>query len=87
MKARMRTAQRKPTRGKRRWSMRGKTMPPIEPPVVARPVAAARRLMNQWAMAPTAGVKMREEPMPEVIEKVMMKCHNSMIPIFSIGVL
>ena len=79
IKARIRTAQRYPTRGKSRWSMSGKMIPPIEPPVVARPVAAARRIMNQWAMAPTAGVKIREEPMPEMIEKVRMKCHNSIM--------
>ena len=77
MNARIRVAHLKPTRGKRRWSIRGKTMPPIEPPVVASPVAAARRLMNQWAMAPTAGVKMREEPRPEMMEKVRMNCHSS----------
>ena len=77
VKVRIRVAHLKPTRGKSRWSMRGKTMPPIDPPVVASPVATARLFLNQCAMAPTAGVKMREEPMPEMIEKVRIKCHNS----------
>jgi len=79
VKARIRVAHLKPTRGKSRWSIKGKTIPPIDPPVVARPLAAALLLMNQWAMAPTAGVKIREEPMPEMIEKVRMKCHSSVI--------
>lgn len=58
-------------------------IPPIEPPVVAIPVAAARRFMNQWAIAPTAGVNMRDEPMPETREKEMKKCHNSAIKLVS----
>lgn len=47
MNANIRVAHLKPTSGKRRWSIKGKMIPPIEPPVVARPVAAARRFMNQ----------------------------------------
>lgn len=41
-KARMRTAHPQPTRSNRLLSMRGKMMPPIEPPVEAIPVANAR---------------------------------------------
>ena len=33
--------------------------------------------MNQWAIAPTAGVKMREEPTPVMMENVIIKCHSS----------
>ena len=77
MKARIRVAHLKPSSGKRRWSIRGKMMPPALPPVVARPVAAARRLWKKCAMEPIAGVKIKEEPMPQRMEYVRMKCQSS----------
>lgn len=43
MNARIRVDHLKPRVGKRRCSIRGKIMPPMLPPVVARPVAQARR--------------------------------------------
>lgn len=52
-------------------------MPPKEPPVAAKPVATPRRWEKKWAMAPTAGVKMREVPTPPRMEKVRMKCQYS----------
>lgn len=52
-------------------------MPPTLPPVVARPVVAARRLEKKCAMEPIAGVKMREEPTPQRMEYVKMKCQSS----------
>ncbi len=77
IKAIMRTAHLYPRMGKSRWSMRGKTMPPMEPPVVARPVAAAREVRKKWEMEETAGVKMREVPTPPRMEKVRIKCQYS----------
>ncbi len=52
-------------------------MPPMEPPVVARPVAAAREVRKKWEMEETAGVKMREVPTPPRMEKVRIKCQYS----------
>ena len=77
MRATRRTDQAKPSLGKRASRAKGKTMPPKEPPVAARPVAAPRRREKKWAMAPTAGVKMREVPTPPRMEKVRMKCQYS----------
>ena len=75
--ARIRVAHLKPTSGKRRWSIKGKMMPPTLPPVLARPVVAARRLSKKCAMEPIAGVKIREEPTPQRTEYVKMKCQSS----------
>lgn len=52
-------------------------MPPKEPPVAAKPVAAPRRREKKWAMAPTAGVKISEVPTPPRMENVRMKCQYS----------
>lgn len=52
-------------------------MPPIDPPVAARPVAEPRFRAKKWAIAEMAGVKMREEPRPHAMEKEMMKCQYS----------
>ncbi len=52
-------------------------MPPMLPPVVAMPVAAARRTEKKWAIEETAGVKIREVPRPAAREKERMKCHSS----------
>ena len=49
----------------------------MEPPAVARPVAAARESRKKWEIAETAGVKIREVPMPPRREKVRMKCQYS----------
>ena len=47
-------------------------IPPIQPPVAARPVAKPRDVRNQWSMAEMVGVKRRE--------KVRMKCQYSSLP-------
>lgn len=52
-------------------------MPPTEPPVAAKPVAVPRPFMKKCAMEATAGVNMREVPMPPRMEKAMMKCQYS----------
>ncbi len=52
-------------------------IPETEPPVVASPTIAARRREKKWAMAPIAGVKIREVPMPHRMAYVRRKCHNS----------
>jgi len=63
--------------GKRRSRARGKMTPPTAPPVAARPVAAPRPLLNQWAIADREGVKRREEPIPPKMERLRMKCQYS----------
>jgi len=75
-KASMRVAHLNPTLGKRRCSTRGKIIPPMLPPVVARPVAAARLTAKKWAIDDMAGVKMRAVPKPQAMEKESMKCHS-----------
>ena len=77
MNARTRVAQRKPTVAKSLASIKGKMMPPTLPPVLARPVVAARRLLKKWAMEPIAGVKIKEEPIPQRMEYVKIKCQSS----------
>lgn len=73
----MRVAHAKPTSGKRRCSSRGKRIPPMEPPVAAKPVAVPRERRKKCPMEEMAGVKIREVPAPPRIEKVMMKCQYS----------
>lgn len=68
----MRVAQAKPTRGKRRCRSSGKRIPPTEPPVAASPVAVPLELKKKCPIAETAGVNIREVPMPPRTEKVKM---------------
>jgi hypothetical protein len=49
--------------------MRGNRTPPNPLPVKAKPDASPRRLSNQWEMAPIAGVKRKELPIPLRMEK------------------
>jgi hypothetical protein len=64
-------------RGRRDWSMRGKMMPPMAPPVAARPVAVPRRTRKKWPTEEMAGVKMSEVPEPARMPMVRMKCQYS----------
>ena len=52
-------------------------MPPREPPAAAMPVALARLRLKKWPMEDTAGVKIREVPMPPRMPKTIMKCQYS----------
>ena len=52
-------------------------MPPMEPPVAAKPVAEPRDARKKWPIAEIAGVKMSEVPIPPSIENVMRKCQYS----------
>jgi hypothetical protein len=62
MKPRMRVAQAKPTMGKSLCSIRGKIIPPIEPEVIAIPVAFPRLRRKKCPMEATHGVLMRQPP-------------------------
>jgi hypothetical protein len=79
MRPMTRVVQAKPMRGNRACSMMGKTMPPMEPPVAARPVAVPRLARKKWPMEETAGVKIREVPMPPRTPKTRMKCQYASI--------
>lgn len=50
-----------------------KAMPPIEPPVVAIPVANPQCSENQWPSTSIDGVKSREVSTPQRIPKVRKK--------------
>ena len=58
---------------KREDSIKGKKMPPSDPPQLARPVAKPRRTWNQCPMVPTATVDRREVPKPARMPKTSMK--------------
>lgn len=64
MKPITRIAQGKPMLLLRLPTRRGKTMPPMPPAVLAKPVARARRCMNQWLMHAKLGVNIKEEETP-----------------------
>jgi hypothetical protein len=64
MNPRIRVAHAKPTVGKSFWSMRGKIIPPIEPEVIAIPVALPRFTRKKWPTEATQGVTMRQPPIP-----------------------
>ena len=53
-----RTAQPKPIRGMRCWSMMGKTTPPVALPPSAIPMAEARLRRNQWLITATDGLNL-----------------------------
>ena len=61
-----------PSLGKRDWSIKGKIIPPKDPPVAASPVALARPSTKKCATAATAGVNRSELPKPARIEKANM---------------
>jgi hypothetical protein len=77
--ARMRVDQAQPIRGRSDCSIRGKTMPPVAPPVAAIPVASARRARKKWPTEETAGVKMSDVPAPASRLIVRMKCQYSIV--------
>lgn len=77
MKPRIRVAHANPTLGKRDWSMRGKMIPPREPPAAARPVALPRFAWKKWPIALILGVKMSEVPVPPMMPITSMKCQYS----------
>ena len=66
-----------PTRSKSEFIRSGKAMPPMEPPVVAMPVASPRRSENQWPTTAMDGVKSREVPKPPRMPKVRRNCGYS----------
>ena len=49
------------------WQERA-NIPPIDPPVAARPVASPRLFEKKWATHPMAGVNIRELAIPQRIE-------------------
>lgn len=64
MKPIIRVAQANPTMGKRRWSIKGKTIPPMLPEVMAIPVAFPRRARKKCPMEATHGVLIKQPPIP-----------------------
>ena len=72
IKAIIRVAHGKPSRGKRCWSMRGRTTLLTEPSV-----AEPRERWKKWAIELIQGVKIREVPRPPRIEKSRRKCQHS----------
>ena len=67
--------------------MSGKIIPPTLPPVVARPVAAARLRRKKCAIEEMAGVKIKDVPRPAATEKERTKCHNSVKKVQSLATL
>ena len=59
---RIRVAQANPTAGKSRWSISGKMMPPIDPEVMAIPVAFPLLRRKKWPMDAMHGVLIRHPP-------------------------
>ncbi|KAI4134061.1 MAG: hypothetical protein LQ347_001830 [Umbilicaria vellea] len=70
MKPMMRVAQAKPTNGKSRCRSSGKRIPPTDPPVAANPVAVPLERRKKCPIEETAGVNIREVPMPPRMEKM-----------------
>jgi hypothetical protein len=64
----MRMVQAQPTLGTSACTIRGNRTPPNPLPVNANPLAVPRLLSNQWDIAPMAGVKRKEFPIPLRIE-------------------
>ena len=62
MNPNMRVAHAKPTVGKSRWSINGKMIPPMDPEVMAIPVALARLRRKKWPIEAMHGVLMRQPP-------------------------
>lgn len=87
MKPRIRVAHANPTLGKSDCSIRGKMMPPREPPAAARPVALPRLRRKKWPMALMEGVKIREVPVPPTMPITSMKCQYSFVCLVSIDFL
>ena len=66
-----------PTFKKSDSSISGKMTPPMEPPVVAIPVALARLARKKCPMAATAGVTIRDVPAPPRMPKTIRNCQYS----------
>jgi len=64
IKPTIRIDQAKPTVGRRRWSMSGKTIPPMLPDVMAIPVAFPRFTRKKWPIEAMFGVLIRAPPRP-----------------------
>lgn len=62
---------------KRLLSIRGATIPPIEPPALAIPVANPRRSRKKWPTEARHGVNKREQPVPLSTPNTRMKCQYS----------
>jgi hypothetical protein len=60
--------QAQPTLGSKDCAISGNRTPPNPLPVKANPLALPRFLLNQWEIAPIAGVKSKEFPKPLRIE-------------------
>jgi len=73
----IRVAQANPTRGKSCCNIRGKIIPPREPPAAAMPVAFPRFSRKKWPTAEIQGVKRRDVPTPPRRLKTRMKCQYS----------
>ena len=70
----IRVAHPNPILGISDWSIKGKTTPPIEPPIAAIPVAAPRLARKKWPIAEIDGVKMRDVPDPAIRPTTSMSC-------------
>lgn len=68
-------AQAQPTLTNNGSSINGNTIPPIEPPFVAIPVAFAHLVRKECAMAATAGLTMRD--VPTRMPKTRKYCQDS----------
>lgn len=77
MNPRIRVAQAKPTAGNRRWSIRGKIIPPILPDVIAIPVALPRRRRKKCPIDAIHGVLIKHPPIPFNKLYTMKKCQYS----------
>lgn len=66
-----------PTVGNSFWSINGNMIPPIEPAVIATPVAFPRLARNQCPIEAMQGVLMRQPPIPFRTLYTMMKCQYS----------
>lgn len=77
MNPRIRVAQAKPTFGNSRCSINGKIMPPMDPAVMAIPVAFPRLTRKKCPIEAMQGVLIRQPPMPFSTLYTMMKCQYS----------
>ncbi len=77
MNPRILVAQAKPTDGKSLCIINGNMIPPIDPDVMAIPVAFPRLAKKKWPILATQGVLMRQPPRPLRTLYTMMKCQYS----------
>jgi hypothetical protein len=64
----------KPSMGNSFWSINGKMMPPMEPLVIAIPVAFPRLRRKKWPIDDIHGVLMKAPPRPFKTLYTMKKC-------------